>query len=275
MARAFAPLWGAPGGRRTFGLRLPPEDRPIPGKASPHAKMRLRRFSFRGMAGLPGSDIPGFAGHRPAFHGGFRVSRWRFSTAGPMPANLPVGRDLADSVQPKNQFMCGNARGAATSPSPATTRRANGSATAQQNSNAAADLWRFGFCLLVHPYVRLLWERKPWPAPPTRPVVVRPSSMISTLSAGAAASTPFDHQGLCCPKSPAPRSTKAASRRISKRQGPACRDTGSPSPGFRFNSRSSARRFSFAIKPVSTKKLRFAAALSGLLLALIASRISP
>jgi hypothetical protein len=43
--------------------------------------------------------------------------------------------------------------------------------------------------------VRLLWERKPWPHRAIG-AVVRPPSMISTPSAGAAASTPFDHQGL-------------------------------------------------------------------------------
>ena len=40
-------------------------------------------------------SFPGFAGHRPAFHGGFCVSRWAISPcAGRVPANLPVGRDL-------------------------------------------------------------------------------------------------------------------------------------------------------------------------------------
>jgi hypothetical protein len=39
-------------------------------------------------------NFPGFAGHRPAFHGGFCVSRWAILHGRRMPADLPVGRDL-------------------------------------------------------------------------------------------------------------------------------------------------------------------------------------
>jgi hypothetical protein len=43
------------------------------------AKRRLHRFRFSGkIATVRYMSFPGFAGHRPAFHGGFCVSRWLF-----------------------------------------------------------------------------------------------------------------------------------------------------------------------------------------------------
>jgi hypothetical protein len=57
--------------------------------------MRLHRFRFSGkIAIVICTNFPGFAGHRPAFHGGFCVSRWAVLHGQRVPANLPVGRDL-------------------------------------------------------------------------------------------------------------------------------------------------------------------------------------
>jgi hypothetical protein len=56
--------------------------------------LSLRRVRISGKIKLSDRIIPGFAGHRPAFHGGFCVSRWAVLHGRRMPANLPVGRDL-------------------------------------------------------------------------------------------------------------------------------------------------------------------------------------
>ena len=49
---------------------------------------------FQGKSECQLLNFPGFAGHRPAFHGGFCVSRWAVLHGRRMPADLPVGRDL-------------------------------------------------------------------------------------------------------------------------------------------------------------------------------------
>jgi hypothetical protein len=71
------------------------EGRPISGKATARRKKALASIqNFGKDRDCKVTSFPGFAGHRPAFHGGFCVSRWAFSMAGAVPANLPVGRDL-------------------------------------------------------------------------------------------------------------------------------------------------------------------------------------
>jgi hypothetical protein len=52
-------------------------------------------------------SFPGFAGHRPAFHGGFCVSRWAVLHGRRVPANLPVGRDLTIRCKIENRrYYC-------------------------------------------------------------------------------------------------------------------------------------------------------------------------
>jgi hypothetical protein len=68
---------------RPSGLK-PDEGRSTQAKRERGAKRRLHRFKFSGkIATVTSANFPGFAGHRPAFHGGFCVSRLRES---PRPA---------------------------------------------------------------------------------------------------------------------------------------------------------------------------------------------
>jgi hypothetical protein len=70
--------------------------------------MRLHRFRFSGkIAIVTSANFPGFAGHRPAFHGGFCVSRWAVLHGRRVPANLPVGRDLTIRCKIENgRYYC-------------------------------------------------------------------------------------------------------------------------------------------------------------------------
>jgi hypothetical protein len=66
------------------------------GKAGAWRKKALASIQIFGKDRIVTSrSFPGFAGHRPAFHGGFCVSRWAVLHGRRVPANLPVGRDLA------------------------------------------------------------------------------------------------------------------------------------------------------------------------------------
>jgi hypothetical protein len=52
-------------------------------------------------------SLPGFAGHRPAFHGGFCVLDGLFLHGRRVPANLPVGRDLTIRCKIENgRYYC-------------------------------------------------------------------------------------------------------------------------------------------------------------------------
>jgi hypothetical protein len=54
-----------------------PEGRPISGKARARRKKALASIQIFGKdRDCKVTSFPGFAGHRPAFHGGFCVSRW-------------------------------------------------------------------------------------------------------------------------------------------------------------------------------------------------------
>jgi hypothetical protein len=65
------------------------------GKAGAWRKKALASIQIFGKDRIVTSrSFPGFAGHRPAFHGGFCVSRWAVLHGRRVPANLPVGRDL-------------------------------------------------------------------------------------------------------------------------------------------------------------------------------------
>jgi hypothetical protein len=72
-----------------------PEGRPISGKATARRKKRLRRFKISGRIGLSdqiSSRLCRDTG--PPSTAGFVFLDGLFSTAGAVPANLPVGRDL-------------------------------------------------------------------------------------------------------------------------------------------------------------------------------------
>jgi hypothetical protein len=88
--------------------------------------MRLHRFRFSGKITTATSvSFPGFAGHRPAFHGGFCVSGfWWFSAAGDVPAELPISCDLRRFVQSENGwYYCALGRSKSPSSNQGTTSR--------------------------------------------------------------------------------------------------------------------------------------------------------
>ena len=86
----------------------PDEGRSTQAKQERGAKRRLHRFKFSGkIAIVRCTNFPGFAGHRPAFHGGFCVSRWAILHGRRVPANLPVGRDLTIRCKIENgRYYC-------------------------------------------------------------------------------------------------------------------------------------------------------------------------
>jgi hypothetical protein len=72
-----------------------PEGRPISGKARARRKKRLRRFKISGkIAIIRSRAFPALPDTGPPSTAGFVFLDGLFSTAGAVPANLPVGRDL-------------------------------------------------------------------------------------------------------------------------------------------------------------------------------------
>jgi hypothetical protein len=82
------------------------------------AKRRLHRFRFSGRIGLSGHDLfPALPGTGPPSTAGFVFLDGLFSTAGAMPANLPVGRDLTIRRKIENgRYYCAFGRSKAHHP---------------------------------------------------------------------------------------------------------------------------------------------------------------